>query len=99
MYILESYQYPQIMSISSNPYINIPLFPTKNRIHFSMNRVIFLVVTNEEKTVNDEVEDRGNPNRTKHPLSLEFETICSEIPDILSEEEEKKEKNPLCECE
>ena len=61
-----------------------------------MNRVIFLVVTNEEneeKTVNDEVEDRGNP------ISLEFETIGSEIPDILSEEEEKKEKNPLCECE
>ena len=53
----------------------------------------------KEKTVNDEVEDRGNPNRTKHPLSLEFETIGSEIPDILSEEEEKKEKNPLCECE
>ena len=91
-----------VLCVSLNPYINIPLFPTKNRIHFSMNRVIFLVVTNEEneeKTVNDEVEDRGNPNRTKHPLSLEFETIGSEIPDILSEEEEKKEKNPLCECE
>ena len=54
---------------------------------------------NKEKTVNNEVENGGNPNRTKHPLSLEFETIGGEIPDILGEEEEEKEKNPLCECE
>ena len=88
MYILKSYVYPL-------------LFPTKNQIYFSMNRAIFLVVTNEEneeKTVNEEVENGGNPDRTKHPLSLEFETIGSEIPDILGEEEEKKEKNPVCEC-